>query len=230
MKTGKPQVKPLHPQLAKLDQKLRKAADLYEEQFLRKMVQAMRNSVSHSQLTRPSMAENIFREKLDDQTVNNWVKQGGIGFGDMIYQDLVEKFYPQLGGRKPKQLRPVDISDRFQGISRSASSPQLEKHTFNLQLAPQKASKSYLQVPWQGKLEKQFTLHNGDQVAMFSHPFGLKSTFVFRGQVQPGLLNKTLNEGEDFAQLSPQSQNMTWQIERINSRKDPSEGENASFN
>ncbi len=214
----------MHPQLQKLDQKLRKASQMYEEQFLRKMVKAMRNSVSHSELTKPSMAENIFREELDDKTVNNWVDRGGVGFGDMIYKDLVEKFYPMLGAKNgPKQVRPTNLSDRFQGISRSLTSKANKKQTFNIAMGPKQAGKSYLQLPWQGKLEKQFEMPDGQKVALFSHPFGLKSTFVFQGQLEPGLLNKSLSEGENFAQLSPESQNLTWQIEDANSRKDSSE-------
>lgn len=219
----------MHPQLKKLDQKLRKASQMYEEQFLRKMVKAMRSSVSHSKLTQPSMGENIYREQLDDKYVDSWVQRGGVGFGDMIYNDLVEKFYPQLGRRKPKQIRPTNLSDRFQGISRSLTTPADKKHTFNLKMGQQKTTKSYLKLPWEGKLEKQFEMPNGQKVATFTHPSGLKSTFVFRGQVEPGLLNKSLLEGENFAQLSHESQNLTWQIEDANSRKGSSEGKKTSF-
>lgn len=230
MKVDKPQVRQLSPQMQKLDKKLKQAANMYEKQFLRHMVRAMRKSVSHSQLTRPSMGEGIYREQLDEKYVDSWVQKGGVGFGDMIYNDLVEKFYPQLGPQKAKQLRSINLSDRFQGVSRSLTAQAENKQTFNIQLAPQNTTQSYLKLPWQGKLEKQFELNDGQKVAMFSHPFGLKSTFVFRGQLQPGLLNKTLMDGENFAQLSPDSQSMTWQVENADSRKDPSEGKNNSFN
>ncbi len=230
MKVSKTPQKQMHPQLRKLDGKLREASDMYEKQFLRQMVKAMRQSVSHSGLTKPGMAESIYREQLDDKYVDSWVERGGTGFGDMIYQELVDKFYPQLGNQKPKQLRPMNLSDRYQGISRSITNKAHKKHTFNIQMAPQGQSKSYLQLPWQGTFEKQFELESGEKVAMISHPFGLKSTFVFQGTLNPGLLNKTLGEGENFAELGPGSQNMTWQIEHANSRKDPSELKKTSFN
>ena len=224
------QARQLSPQMQKLDNKLRQASQMYEKQFLRQMVKAMRDSVSHSALTKPGMAEGIYREQLDEKYVDSWIGRGGTGFGDMIYKELVDKFYPGLGERKIKQLRPMNLSDRYQGISRSLTSSKEKKHTFNIELAPQEKSQSYLQLPWKGKLEKQFELEGGQQVAMFSHPFGLKSTFVFQGQVKPGLLNKTLLDGENFAQLGPESQNMTWQIEDTNSRKDPSDLKKDSFN
>ena len=201
---------------------------MYEEQFLRQMVRAMRKSVGHSALTKPSFGERIYREQLDDKYVSSWIDRGGTGFGDMIYTQLAEKFFPQLLGRKIKPIRPMNLSDRYQGVSRSLS--QSKKHTFNIQLGPQSKQRSFLSLPWQGKLEKQFELANGEKVAMFSHPFGLKSTFVFQGQLEPGLLNKTLMEGENFAQLSAQKQNLTWQISDADSRKGSPKGEKDSFN
>lgn len=216
--------------MQKIDKKLRKAAQMYEEQFLRQMVRAMRKSVSHSAITKPSFGEKIFREQLDDKYVKGWIDRGGTGFGDMIYGQLVEKFYPQLANKKVKNIRPVNLSDRYQGVSRSLTTSDKSKHTFNIKLGRQEKSQSYLQLPWEGKFEKQFQLPSGEQVAMFSHPFGLESTFVFKGVASPGLLNKTLSQGENFAQLASQEQNMTWQINHANSRKDSSGEENSSFN
>lgn len=222
----------LHPQLQKLDKKLKHAAQMYEKQFLRQMVKAMRNSVSHSSLTKPGMAENIYREQLDERTVENWVNGGGTGFSDVIYNDLVEKFYPMLKGpRKPKIIRPTSISDRFQGVSRTKIDPKQKSQNFQIEIgAKKKPGQSYLQIPWNAKFEKAFQLNGESQVAEFSHPNGLKSTFVFKGQVEPGLLNKSLVEGENFAQLGPETQMVTWQIQDANSRKDSSEVENKGFN
>lgn len=230
MKTGKVDQRHLSPQMQKLDGKLKEASQMYEKQFLRTMVKAMRKSVSHSALTKPGMAEGIYREQMDEKTVDSWVERGGTGFGDVIYKDLVEKFYPQLGPRKVKAVRPTNLSDRYQGISRSLTSNTEKKQTFNIQMAPAKDSKSYLKLPWKGKLEKQFEMGDGQTVALFSHPFGLKSTFVFQGKLEPGLLNKTLLDGENFARLGPESQNVTWQIEDADSRKGPSEEKKSSFN
>ena len=231
MKVNKfPPQQKLPPQLQKLDKKLKQAASMYEEQFLRQMVQAMRKSVDHSKMTKPSFGERLYSQQLDEEYVKNWIDRGGTGFGDMIYKELVNKFYPQLAGRGPKEIRPVDLSDRYQGMSKSITSPKEKKHTFNIQLAPQAKDKSFLQLPWEGKLVKQFEMENGEQVAHFEHPFGLISTFVFRGQMQPGLLNKSFVEGENFAQLSPEGQSLTWQIKDANSRKGSSNKENSSFN
>ncbi|MCJ8278354.1 MAG: rod-binding protein, partial [Bdellovibrionales bacterium] len=102
-------------QMQKLDNKLKQAAQMYEKQFLRQMVKAMRNTVSHSEMTKPGMAENIFREQLDEKYVDGWMKTGGTGFSEVIYKDLVNKFFPQLQKSPKKMARPKSITDRFKG-------------------------------------------------------------------------------------------------------------------
>jgi flagellar protein FlgJ len=221
MKTNKAQTQQLSPHMKKVDRKLKKAAKMYEEQFIRQMVKAMRKSVNHSALTKPSFGEKIYQEQLDDKYVGSWVDRGGTGFGEMVYNQLVERFYPQLQKQAPKEIRPVDITDRYKGMQKAQVPEAPGRQTFNLKLGPQKESASFLSLPWKGKFEKEFELASGEKVALFSHPFDLKSTFVFKGQLKPGLLNKTLSEGENFAALSPESDSITWQIQDTNSRKGP---------
>jgi len=217
---------PIQDQNQQLKLKLKQAAELYEKQFLREMVKAMRKSVTHSAMTKPGMAEGIYREQLDEEYVESWVERGGTGFSDMVYQELVDKFFPHLQG-KPTQahkVRPVDVSDRFAGITQSKEEPQLGRHSFRLALAPRKNNESepsYLNLPWNSKFEKAFQLDSGEQVAQVSHPSGLNSTFVFKGQLKPGLLGQTLAGGESFAQLSFDAESVSWQIQDANSRKDP---------
>lgn len=214
------QFKPLsqEQQIQKLDRQLQNASQMYEKHFLREMVKAMRNSVSHSKLTQPGMAERIYKDQLDDQYVDQWMDQGGTGFADMIYKELINKYYPQLGQKQPaKQIRPMNITDRFQGFTKPSTKTE-STQSFHIQLAPAKGQ-SYLKLPWKGKFEGEVDLGNGQKAAMFSHPFGLKSTFVFQGQMKTGLLNKELSAGENFASLSPDLQSMTWQIQPTNSQK-----------
>src|SRR4051812_7776266 len=73
--------------------RLREAAKLYEEQFLGEMVKAMRKTVSESDFLKPGMGEKIYRDQLDQQYVENWADQGGIGLADLI----VEQFQSNQG-------------------------------------------------------------------------------------------------------------------------------------
>ncbi len=221
MKIDKKVPQDMNTQLQKLDGKLKQASEMYEKQFLRQMVQAMRQSVSHSALTKPGMAENIYREQMDDHYVDQWVERGGTGFADLVYNQLVDRFYPQLGAQKMKNIRPVDVTDRFQGFKKGTPDSQKNKMTFNIELKQAKSfSPSYLNVPWRGQFAKEFSTHDGHKVVSFQHDSGLQSTFAFKGQLLPGLLNKTLEAGENFALLSPETQNLTWQVLDENSRKD----------
>lgn len=232
MKVSKAPKRQLSPQMQKLDSKLKQAAELYEKQFLRQMVKAMRKSVSHSAMTKPGMAEGIYREQLDEKYVDNWVGGGGTGFAEMVYDELVTKFFPQLGSAKPKVVRPINLSDRFQGVSRSLTEGAIKKQTFNIQLQAQKPDQSgLLNVPWKAQFKKEFVMEDGKTAVELLHPdSGLRSKLVFTGQVKPGLLNKTLSQGESFAQLGPEAQSLTWQITGPNSRKDSSQNGKPSLN
>ena len=116
MKIQKPVSHSQTEQTQKVKATLKKASRMYEEQFLREMVRAMRKSVVHSKMTKPGFAENLYREQLDDKYVSSWVDRGGTGFGELIYDQLVDKFYPQLKAQKAKPIGPVDLTDRYPGI------------------------------------------------------------------------------------------------------------------
>lgn len=102
--------------LVKLDKQLKKASQLYEKQFLKEMVKAMRGTVSHSKMTKPSMAEKIYKDQLDDQYVNEWVETGGTGFSKIIYDQMVERFYPQLKGHVQNKIKSLGPKDQYRGM------------------------------------------------------------------------------------------------------------------
>lgn len=80
--------------------KFEEAGSLYEKQFLRELVKAMRSSVSESSLIPKSQAEKIFQEQLDQQWVEAWGDRGGVGFGEMITQKLIEQYGQRMRAGK----------------------------------------------------------------------------------------------------------------------------------
>src|SRR5689334_1125052 len=89
------------------DQKLKDVGKLYEKQFLREMMKQMRSTVGEESGFMPTgQAEKIFRGQLDEEYVEKWGDRGGIGLGDMIYKQLIEKYGAQLG-IKPQEMRPA---------------------------------------------------------------------------------------------------------------------------
>lgn len=92
-----PQVEPESDRTKQAKKKIRGVAELYEKQFLRDMVKQMRSTVSFSDVSKPSFAEGYFSEQLDQEYVEKWGDGGGIGLGDMIYQQLISQYGPRMG-------------------------------------------------------------------------------------------------------------------------------------
>lgn len=88
-----------------LDDKLKEVSKLYERQFLQEMVKAMRSTVDHSEFSKPSMAENIYKDQLFDQYAEQWVESGGNGLAKQIYDELKDKILPSQQSRYlPKDI------------------------------------------------------------------------------------------------------------------------------
>jgi Rod binding domain-containing protein len=83
------------------DPRMLEAAKGFENQFIRQMITEMRKTVPKDGLVDESMADDIFKDQLDDQYAEQWVGQGGIGLADMIYDQLYEKYGP--GPAQPLQ-------------------------------------------------------------------------------------------------------------------------------
>jgi hypothetical protein len=77
--------------------KIKGVAELYEKQFLREMVKQMRSTVSFSDISKPSFAEGYFSQQLDEEYVEKWGDQGGIGMGNLIYKQLLSQYGSRMG-------------------------------------------------------------------------------------------------------------------------------------
>lgn len=82
-----------------LDEQLKKAAKMYEKQFLDEMMRAMRKTTTGVGITQPSMAEKIYTDELYDQYTEKWADGGGNGLADQIYKELKEKILPSQHSR-----------------------------------------------------------------------------------------------------------------------------------
>lgn len=95
------------PQLKKAKKKIRDVAELYEKQFLRDMVKQMRATVPTNEMFKASFAEGYFREQLDQEYVEKWGDKGGIGLGDMIYNQLLDRYGDRLGVPRGNKVKPT---------------------------------------------------------------------------------------------------------------------------
>lgn len=100
------------------DPRVMDAARMYEKYFLNQMVKAMRSTVKYSDLQKPTMGEEIYRDQLDDQYVDSWTETGGIGLADMIHDELLGKAQMNklrreaMKASKGKTRTPMALTDR----------------------------------------------------------------------------------------------------------------------
>ncbi len=75
------------------DQQLREAANEFEAILMQQVMKSMRDSGFESGLVRKSDGEKVFQSMLDEQYARLNLQSGGLGLGELIYQQLK----PQLG-------------------------------------------------------------------------------------------------------------------------------------
>lgn len=202
------------------DQKLREVSDMYEKHFLREMMKAMRSTVHEGGIIQANQAEKIFKEQLDDQYVDKWSERGGIGLGDMIYKQLVDKFGVMMGMKapvvKPQGPLPLDKNSEFHaspfqhpGKKQSVSykiDRNLNEMTLNNSQEPVKA-------PWDGVLMGKRNLADNQTLVEIGHDNGLKSQMVFKGGVSNLSTGQKLQAGDTLGFLSPEAKSLYWTVE-----------------
>lgn len=197
--------------------KVDEVAKLYEKQFLREMVKAMRGTVSFG-ADKPSMAENIYREQLDQQYVEAWGDQGGVGLGDLIYEQIMDRFFSTAAGRELKsqnQSGSIPLTDRdVARVVRVSSSAPTNQVPLRVETGPSRDGKSArILAPWDGEIIAKARIDGGKTALTMSHGPNLRSTFVFQGvagsEVQPGA---RFRQGHQLAVLSPEIHSFLWNL------------------
>lgn len=212
------------------DAKLREVAKQYENQFLREMVKSMRTTVPESGLVKVGMGEKIFRDQLDNEYVDQWSNRGGVGFADVIYKQLIEKYGEQLGITKPvtRPQGPVPFNEKsnFQGVPQphpggqkttwvfKRSSPEVKTPAEDMVLKsnPPGSLLTPITAPWSGKYLGAQQLGTDEYKLEIDHDNGLKSHLVFRGSLDSGLKPGMLLQGQALGILSPEAQSLSWTI------------------
>lgn len=220
---------PLRPQTTpeQADQKLRDVSSMYEKQFLREMMKAMRGTVPEGGLVKTSQAEQIFREQLDGEYVEKWGDKGGIGLADLIHQQLLEKYGTRLGLKVPvaKPKGPIALTENSNFTGRTLQ-PQAEsgrKLTYRFDRGPAAELQppglgaglgaNAIKAPWDGILTGTRRLGSDEYLMEMSHENGIRSQFVFRGLPSPGLAGASVQGGQTIGILSPEAQSFFWTLE-----------------
>ncbi len=75
----------------KENQALYRACQDFEAILLNKMMTTMRNSIPDDGLFKKSFGEKIYQSMLDEELSNKMVQGPGIGFGDLLFHQLITK-------------------------------------------------------------------------------------------------------------------------------------------
>lgn len=225
LKQGEAQLNPA------LDEKLQAVAKLYEKQFLREMVKEMRKTSMGGGFIPEGQGERIFKEQLDHQYVETWGDQGGIGFGNLIYEKLKERFLPNPASL-PKKQGPFLLNDNSNFVPESVpgerTQPISDELSFLFKRSPQvnagnkdslfikNQAAEPLYAPLDGTVVRVQNLENGFRYLELKHDENLKSRFLLPEQVVVHVIpNQEVKAGEDpLVSLSPQSQSFSWKLHR----------------
>lgn len=195
------------------DAKLREAASMYEKHFLRELVKNMRATVPKSGLIQESQAEKIFREQLDEQYVESWGQQGGVGLGDLIYKQMLERFGEQMGIKPPvERVRgPVALEKVAAGTGFRASSDRMAR-SVSLLFQDLQGREHSVVSPWSGLLTEART-EKGDSVVRLRHLDGFESELRFPGLLWENLRAGPVEAGTPLGTWLSAKQDFAWRVD-----------------
>ena len=218
------------------DQKVRDASKMYEQYFLNEMMKSMRKTVDHSKMNAPSMAENIYSEQLDNQYVEKWSDQGGVGLADIIYNQLQERFIHNSasggaagGGSLDRPQGPIPIhkgstikidETKQQGLPIVAPKSSLPTNEVSFLYEWDEGHKPQnrnVQSPYSGDVLQSFRTTDERQILKLAHENGLQSTISFIGETKDIHLGDKIAAGQKLGTLSPYALGLTWQLSQVGS-------------
>ncbi len=212
---------PLTPD--QIDQQFKDVSKLYEKQFLREMVKAMRSTVHESGFIKQNQGEKIFREQLDQEHVEKWGDRGGIGMADMIYSQLIERYGEAAGlkQRIDKIKGPISVENRaeFQVNNQISSGKFPITYEFERR-STENSTLLKLQNPLAGRIAQNIKLSPDETLLEILHEDGLQSRMVFRGQAPSLVQGQHLEQGQTVGLLSPEARSFFWSI-ALDQTKDP---------
>ena len=197
------------PRNAKVDE----VSKLYEKQFLREMVKAMRGS-SDMGYMKPSMGEKIYREELDNQYVEAWGEKGGVGLQSLIYDQIMERYFDNSPGMKSlKAGGMMKLTDKDISSVRPLPTTQPSQMPLKIELKEnQNGTPTHVQLPFDAKFLSQSKMLDGKTAVTLEHQGGFKSTFIFDGVFLSQPKNTELKQGTPIATLSPEIKSFFWNL------------------
>lgn len=219
------------PQAATPEAKFREVSTLYEKQFMREMLRAMRSTVTESGLIKTNQAERIFREQLDDEYVDKWSDRGGVGFADIIYDQLMDKFGSVMKGQRLGRPRgPLPLDEKSQTSVKFHHNPSNQSLDMTLSRQEPRTAATQIQSPWAGKLLQSMALEDGRKLVQLDHGQGLLGRFVFEGSLNHLKPGDQVEAGDVLGSIRPDSASVYWSLKASSERASPLESSPAAEN
>ncbi len=192
------------------NQKLRQAAKMYEKQFLREMMKAMRNTVKHSEFSKPGFAEKIYRNQLDEQYAEKWGDTGGIGLSDLIYEQIKERMDSIKNIQQPQGPIPLNKGPKFIDPKNNMIPVKKNDKDLSFILPNSDSQNKIITAPWGGQVSNQFK-HGHQSVIEIAHDNDLQSLIAFSGKAA-GDIGKEVHAGQRIGDLSDVTANVLWKL------------------
>lgn len=207
----------MQERLKEQDQQIRDAAKMYEQQFLGEMVKAMRQTVQEDGVVKTNFAEKLYRQQLDDQYVDSWSAQGGVGLSEIIYKQIKERYFPEAPSPTPqgpiqlKKTHELQQSDQM----KTFMSIQPEKGaSFRFEFMKDfKGEAPEVVSPWEAKVLSAFQTADGQQIVKLSHGDKCQSLLAFNGRRTELKVGDEIHTGQKLGVLDPSRLNLNWRLD-----------------
>ena len=212
------------------NEKVDQVAKMYEKEFLREMVKAMRGTVDFGN-DKPGMGESIYRNELDEQYTESWGDNGGIGLANLIYDQVMDRYFNSEAGAKIKGGdKSIPLTDRdVSKVIRVKTAEDASQIPLRIELKKSAdGSPAKVRAPWAGEVVSNTRLEGGKTALQMKHGPGLRSTLVFQGVVAADAkIGAKLEKGDAVGTLSPEIHSFLWNINKSAPDPDASRGQAA---
>lgn len=83
------------------DEALRAAVQSFESYFIHQLLKGMRRTIPEGGLFEKSFARDVYEDAIDQATAENMAAAGGIGLGELLYNQLAKAGAPSTGSPSP---------------------------------------------------------------------------------------------------------------------------------
>ncbi len=206
---------------------IQKVSRELEQQFLSHLVKTMRSTVAEGEGPfQRSFAERIYRDQLDSHYVEQWSYRGGIGLGEIISNQLIERYFPHLkkagtsypppGGafsiQGPLSLESKQTGPMYELKTQSGGEGAALQFDFRRDRLSAETGLADVKAPWSGEIVARWQRASGEEVISMKHGNGFESLISYMGQRTSSDGIKQVLAGEVLGYADVKSAPLQWKV------------------